>query len=284
MSSVALSLDVTVKKGVPIRTCSPLQSFYCSMARSKDTPTSLERNHRRSVKRTSSQNPRKLIGTGILVLILITFSLQLLISLSTGVITSLSLVHAESKGGRGDGIPRKISIGGSGGCMWFGNISGPPTKCIITTHFRPDPEILDLNKHDTIIQAMSFRMGIWEITNYISTALVFLGLIMFLITIRYREIWKITAVIFYFVTFVSWAALIGEIASLIILKKNVIVARPKFHLHPGVVIWLMIISTVLASITGCLVVWFLEDRNTPRQTEETEIGNPAGEGRGARED
>ncbi|WWC60406.1 uncharacterized protein I303_102978 [Kwoniella dejecticola CBS 10117] len=217
-------------------------------------------------------NRSRLTGIGISSMILITFTLQLLVSLSTGIITPLNLAHAELKEGQGDGIPRKISVGGSGGCMWFGNVTGPPLKCIITPHFRPDAEILSLTDRDAIIEAMHTKMGIWRITTYISTTLVGIGLIMFLITLRFRKMCGITAAIFYPITIVSWAALIGQIAYLVIVKKNVDNARPKFNAYPGAVIWMMIASTIMASIMGCMVVWFFEHRRKAKTESRGERG------------
>ncbi|WWC96878.1 hypothetical protein V866_003753 [Kwoniella sp. B9012] len=213
---------------------------------------------------------------GIFTLILITLTLQSLVSLSTAIIHPLDLIHAKLVPGKGDGIPRRISVGGSGGCMWFDDLSGPPAKCIMGIHFHPDPEILSLSEEtDTILWAMSARIGVWRISNFLATGLVACGLISFVLAIRFRRLRILTSAIFYPATIVTWAALICNITYLIIVQRNVRSSRPRFHAELGSVIWLWVASTVLVSVTACLIVWVFEsdESESPETVEEVKEEN-----------
>ncbi|KAK6907472.1 hypothetical protein I203_101466 [Kwoniella mangroviensis CBS 8507] len=213
---------------------------------------------------------------GISILILTTITLQLLVSLSTAIIYPLDLMHAELVPGRGDGIPRRISLGGSGGCMWFDDLSGPPTKCTIGTHFHPDAQILSLSEEkDTILWAMSAKIGVWRISNFLATGLVVCGLISFVLAIRFRRIRILTSAIFYSATIVTWAALICNITYLIIVQRNIRSSRPRFHADLGNVIWLWVTSTALVSVTSCLIVGFFgpEKSEGAGLQEESKEGN-----------
>ncbi|WVW80251.1 hypothetical protein I302_102229 [Kwoniella bestiolae CBS 10118] len=226
---------------------------------------------------------RKIAFVGIFTLILITFTLQLLSSLSTAIITPLDLIHAELVPGRGDGIPRRISLGGSGGCMWFDDLSGPPTKCITTIHFQPDPEVLSLSEEDTILSAMTTKIGVWRITNYLATGLVGMGKVLFVLSGKYGKLGGITSAILYPATLLTWAALIGDISYLLIVQRNVRTARPRFHAELGLVIWLWVVSTALVSVTACLIVWYFEStrakRFLPREKQNSgEEGSQGGRG------
>ncbi|OCF56539.1 hypothetical protein L486_05389 [Kwoniella mangroviensis CBS 10435] len=205
---------------------------------------------------------------GISILILTTITLQLLVSLSTAIIYPLDLMHAELIPGRGDGIPRRISVGGSGGCMWFDDLSGVPAKCTIGIHFHPDAEILSLSEEkDTILWAMSAKIGVWSISNFLATGLVICSLISFVLAIRFRRIRILTSAIFYSATMVTWAALICNITYLIIVQRNVRSSRPRFHAELGNDIWLWVASTVLVSMTSCLIVGIFEP-------EKSDIAEP----------
>ncbi|WVQ64990.1 uncharacterized protein L199_003160 [Kwoniella botswanensis] len=176
---------------------------------------------------------------GIFTLILITLTLQSLVSLSTAIIHPLDLIHAKLVPGKGDGIPSRISVGGSGGCMWFDDLSGSPAKCTMGIHFHPDPESLSLSEEtDTILWALSARIGVWRISNFLATGLLACGLISFVLAIRFRRIRTLTSAIFYPATYRS-------------------------------VIWLWVASTILVSVTSCLFAWVFEpDESGSAETVE----------------
>ncbi|WVR07961.1 hypothetical protein IAU60_005004 [Kwoniella sp. DSM 27419] len=181
------------------------------------------------------------------------FVFNLVVSLSPGVIHTLSLARVTGHvpdGLTNTSLPVMISVGPTGGCMWFNATGGPPTRCIAHQPFIPDSGVLQLPSNQTVIGAFPVTLGRALVMNHVVVGLMGLSIVVALVDMLVLN-GGISLIIVYFTILLMWITFILETTYIGVLHHRLDSHQTGFDYHIGPGYWLILVSVLIVSALTC---------------------------------